>query len=209
MNSNIDAASLQPSLVETWNPESDAYQPHSLSKSNNEGQREAVALFPAGRFFRFPVRVRIRLASECSEESSRRLNGNDFYPAIEHLRTEVFSMVWALIENASCIDRDQPLPDIFFFGDVVVDFRKMELRRGRKRIEATPLEFRTLHYFVTHPEVPISRDELLNHVWGYCDYPATRTVDNRIMQLRKKVESDPARPIHVLTVHGVGYKFVP
>src|SRR5262249_2000707 len=97
----------------------------------------------------------------------------------------------------------------FVFGEVLVDFRKLELRRGGKLIKATAKDFKTLHYFVTHPEVTIPRDELLDRVWGFHNYPTTRTLDNRIMQLRKKLERDPASPAHFLTVYGVGYKFVP
>jgi len=126
----------------------------------------------------------------------------------EMLGHTIGGLAWASIENANCVDATTS-PEIFLFGDVVVDFRKMELRRGEKQIDATAQEFKTLHYFITHPEVPISRDELLNRVWGFHHYPTTRVVDNRIMQLRKKLESDPSRPAHFLTVHRVGYKFVP
>ena len=70
-------------------------------------------------------------------------------------------------------------------------------------------EFKTLQYFVCRPEVVISRDELLNEVWEYQNYPSTRKVDNRILKLRQKLERLPSQPIHFLTVHGVGYKFIP
>ena len=73
----------------------------------------------------------------------------------------------------------------------------------------TPQEFKVLKYFAQNPERVISRDQLLNEVWGYASYPTTRTVDNHIMNLRQKLEEDPAHPTHFRTVHGVGYKFVP
>ncbi len=73
----------------------------------------------------------------------------------------------------------------------------------------TPQEFRILKYFIRNTERVISRDELLNEVWGYTSYPDTRTVDNHILKLRQKLEKDPANPAYFLTVHGVGYKFVP
>jgi len=210
MNSKIEVFSPQQRSVENRSAESAAYQQYEIAGAGNENAREAMVLFPAGRFFHFPVRVRIQIAPESLTENSRRclpepnLNGSKL-----RLRTEVGRMVSALIENANCIDVAKPLPEIFLFGDVVVDFRKMEIRRGGELIEATAQEFKTLRYFVTHPERAISRDELLNHVWGYHHYPTTRTVDNRIMQLRKKLENDPAKPAHFLTLHGVGYKFVP
>jgi DNA-binding response OmpR family regulator len=71
------------------------------------------------------------------------------------------------------------------------------------------MEFKTLRFFVENPYRVISRDELLNEVWGYDSYPCTRTVDNRILRLRQKLEIDAAKPKHFLTVYGSGYKFVP
>lgn len=95
------------------------------------------------------------------------------------------------------------------FSDVSVDFAKMELKRAGNPVEMTPQEFKIVKYFAQHPERVISRDELLNEVWGYDCYPSTRTVDNHILKLRQKLEVDPERPVHFRTVHGVGYKFVP
>jgi DNA-binding response OmpR family regulator len=99
--------------------------------------------------------------------------------------------------------------DQFAFDDVSVDFAKMELRRSGTLIEMTPQEFKVLKYFAQNPERVISREQLLNEVWGYASYPTTRTVDNHIMNLRQKLEVDPGHPAHFRTVHGVGYKFVP
>ena len=72
----------------------------------------------------------------------------------------------------------------------------------------TALEFKVLRFFVTSPGRAISRDELLNQVWGFENYPCTRTVDNCVLRLRKKLEPDPAHPVYFETVHGVGYRFV-
>ena len=69
-------------------------------------------------------------------------------------------------------------------------------------------EFELLRYLANQPDIPVSRDELLDHVWGYNSYPTTRTVDNFIARLRQKVEQTPEKPRHIITVHGVGYKFV-
>ena len=84
----------------------------------------------------------------------------------------------------------------------------MEITRGGEKILVTPKEFKTLEFFTKNAERVISRDELLNDVWGYQSYPTTRTVDNHILKLRQKLEADPANPSHLLTVRGVGYKFV-
>jgi DNA-binding response OmpR family regulator len=98
---------------------------------------------------------------------------------------------------------------IMRFGDVRVDFLTMEISRSEKPIALTPQAFKLLRFFTRSPERVISRDELLNEVWGYNNYPSTRTVDNHIRMLRQKLELNPARPIHFLTVNRMGYKFLP
>lgn len=95
------------------------------------------------------------------------------------------------------------------FGDVRVNFLSMEVHRNGEPVALTALEFKTLKYFLLNPRRVISRDELLNEVWGYQNYPRTRTVDNHILRLRQKLEQVPARPSYFRTVHGAGYKFVP
>jgi two-component system, OmpR family, alkaline phosphatase synthesis response regulator PhoP len=95
------------------------------------------------------------------------------------------------------------------FGEVRVNFLTMEVYRSRQLLTLTAMEFKTLKFFVLNPFRVFSRDELLNEVWGYENYPCTRTVDNRVMRLRQKLEADPVKPLHFRTVHGVGYKFVP
>ena len=99
--------------------------------------------------------------------------------------------------------------DVNGFDGVTVDFSKMEVRRDGQAIELTAQEFKTLKFMMQNAERVISRDELLNLVWGYQNYPSTRTVDNHILKLRQKLETDPANPVHFRTVHGTGYKFVP
>ena len=93
--------------------------------------------------------------------------------------------------------------------EVKVDIAKMEVRRGGKLIQLTSQEFKVLKFMVQNAERVLSREELLNSVWGYQNYPSTRTVDNHILRLRQKLEKDPANPLHFRTVHSAGYKFVP
>jgi DNA-binding response OmpR family regulator len=100
-------------------------------------------------------------------------------------------------------------PDVFSFADIVINFTKMEVRRAGRPVMFTAQEFKILKFFVQNAERVISREELLNQVWGYSHYPTTRTVDNHILKLRQKLEDDPGVPIRFCTVHGVGYKFVP
>jgi hypothetical protein len=97
----------------------------------------------------------------------------------------------------------------FVFGDVRVDFSSMEASRKGARVTLTALEFKTLKYLAQNVRRVISRDELLNEVWGYENYPCTRTVDNHILKLRRKLERNPSRPVHFRTVHRAGYKFLP
>jgi DNA-binding response OmpR family regulator len=94
------------------------------------------------------------------------------------------------------------------FGAVCIDLYRSEVSRSDSPVVLTAMEFKVLKFFVTSPGRVISRDELLDEVWGFENYPSTRTVDNHVLRLRKKLEPDPARPIHFQTVHGVGYKFV-
>jgi DNA-binding response OmpR family regulator len=95
------------------------------------------------------------------------------------------------------------------FGTICVNFSSMEVRRSKKNVRFTALEFKLLRYFILNPSKVISRDELLNEVWGFDNYPCTRTVDSHVWRLRKKLEADPSRPVHFHTVHAIGYKFTP
>ena len=94
------------------------------------------------------------------------------------------------------------------FSSVIVDFRTYRAMREGAEIEMSAKEFELLKFLASQPDVPVSRDQLLDQVWGYNNYPTTRTVDNFIARLRQKVEDTPEKPRHILTVHGVGYKFV-
>jgi len=98
---------------------------------------------------------------------------------------------------------------MFAFGDVTVRFSAMEVLREGAPVVLTPMEFKTLKYLVQNARRVISRNELLNEVWGYENYPCTRTVDNHILYLRRKLERDPSRPVHFCTVRRAGYKFLP
>ena len=95
------------------------------------------------------------------------------------------------------------------FGDVQVDFARMKATKNGGAVVLTAHEFKLLRFFLDNPERVLTREELLNEVWGYSSYPSTRTVDNQILKLRQKLESNPAEPVHFCTVHGAGYRFVP
>jgi two-component system, OmpR family, alkaline phosphatase synthesis response regulator PhoP len=97
--------------------------------------------------------------------------------------------------------------DGYQFGDVRVDFRRAEVERDGHVLELSAREFQLLRYFIEHRGAALSRDELLNEVWGYHAMPSTRTVDVHVAWLRQKVEANPKRPQFILTVHGIGYRF--
>ena len=102
-----------------------------------------------------------------------------------------------------------PGHDVLAFDEVLVDFTSMVATRGTKSLTFTAQEYKLLKYFANFPSRVISREELLNAVWGYQNYPTTRTVDNHVLRLRQKLEPDPANPRYFLTMHGSGYKFTP
>jgi DNA-binding response OmpR family regulator len=101
------------------------------------------------------------------------------------------------------------ITDTFEFGGVRGCLSTMEIHRNGRPVTLTSKEFKLLAYLMKNPRRVISRDELLNEVWGYENYPSTRTVDNHILRLRKKLESEPAAPKHFDTVHCAGYRFLP
>jgi DNA-binding response OmpR family regulator len=95
------------------------------------------------------------------------------------------------------------------FGDISVDFLKMEIHKSGALVALTAHEFKLLRFFLDNPGRVVSREELLSDVWGLSFHLTTRTVDNQVLKLRQKLETDPANPVHFRTVHGVGYKFLP
>ena len=148
----------------------------------------------------------IVLVPECAtynKSDSVKTTGNS--SLVETSRTSVLD----LIEKRSIPSNANGDESELVFGDVKVSFSSMEASRKGEPVKLTRLEFKTLKYFAQNPGRVIARDELLNQVWGYKNYPCSRTVDNHILRLRQKLERDACRPFHFRTVHGVGYKFLP
>lgn len=98
--------------------------------------------------------------------------------------------------------------EVLAFGDNRIDFTSMEATRAGKPLTLTAQEFKLLKFLAASQDVVLSRDVLLNEVWGYQNYPSSRTVDNHILRLRQKFEPDPANPRYFMTIHGVGYKLI-
>lgn len=131
--------------------------------------------------------------------------GADDYVTKPFSPRELLARVRAALRRTSRTE----VGESFAFGRVSVDFTKMELTREGQPVPMTAQEFKILKFFSQNPGRVISRSELLNEVWGYRNYPSTRTVDNHIWKLRLKLEHDPGKPAHFQTVHAAGYKFVP
>lgn len=94
------------------------------------------------------------------------------------------------------------------FADIKINFKRHEIFKKKKEVKLSSTEFSMLHFFINHEGEVITREKLLDEVWGYENYPTTRTVDNFILSLRKHLEDDPSNPKHFITLHKTGYKFV-
>lgn len=99
-------------------------------------------------------------------------------------------------------------PRVFSFADVQIDIERRIVTRGGTEVKLTPAEYNLLAFFVHNPDRPLTRDILLNSVWGYQSIPNTRTVDAHVVRLRQKLEPNPETPVHFLTLHGIGYRFI-
>jgi DNA-binding response OmpR family regulator len=131
--------------------------------------------------------------------------GADDYVTKPFSPRELMARVQAAIRR-----RKRPVAStVYRFSDCELDFEKMVARRGGTAVVLTSHEFKLMKFFTENAERVLTRDVLLNEVWGYNSYPTTRTVDNQILKLRQKLEPDPANPKHLLTIYGAGYKFVP
>jgi len=100
------------------------------------------------------------------------------------------------------------VPEVYLFGDVEIDFTHFKVKHKDKQIDLTSLEVEILKYFIAHQGEVITREALLDKVWGYEKYPTTRTIDNHILKLRKKIETDPSHPEYILSIYGEGYRFM-
>jgi len=131
--------------------------------------------------------------------------GADDYVTKPFSVRELMARVKAVLRRASS---PIPAPEVYRFSDIEVNIRSNEVRRDGNVIDLSAKEFALLAYFIAHPVETLSRDRLLDAVWGYDHYPTTRTVDTHIVHLRQKLEPNPEEPRFILTVHGSGYKFV-
>lgn len=131
--------------------------------------------------------------------------GADDYVTKPFSIRELLARVKAVLRRAQAQPREQ---DRCRFDDIEVNLRACTVTRQGQPVVVSAKEFELLKYFLCHPGETLSRDRLLERVWGYERFPTTRTVDAHVARLRQKLEARPEEPRHILTVHGLGYKFV-
>jgi DNA-binding response OmpR family regulator len=154
------------------------------------------------------VEIPILMLTSKSDELNKVLGlelGADDYVTKPFSIRELKARIKAHLRRGS--DRKKQV-EVLSFSDVHIDFRKQEATKQNKPLKLSAKEFEIMQLLVQHEGEVVTRDLLLNEVWGYEIFPTTRTVDNYILNLRKKIENDPADPKHLLTMHKSGYKFV-
>lgn len=130
--------------------------------------------------------------------------GADDYMTKPFSLLELHARIRALLRRRTELRKE---PETFVFGQVFVDLVRREVKNGEELMKFSNREFDVLRHFILHEGEIVTRDHLLDAVWGYETFPTTRTVDNFILSIRKKIESDFSQPEHLVTVHAAGYKF--
>lgn len=150
----------------------------------------------------------IIMLSAKAEESDKVIGlelGADDYVTKPFSVKELMARIKAILRRRTVIVHEF---DKYEFGDVTLDFAKLEAKKGDRKIDLSLKEYEILKYFISKEGSIVTRNDLLDEVWGYENFPTTRTVDNYILMIRKRIESNPSRPEHLLTYHSAGYKFV-
>ena len=130
--------------------------------------------------------------------------GADDYVTKPFSTRELLARIKAVLRRTLMV---QMLPEIISFGDVTVSLKHQEVKRNGTLLDLSVTEFNLLAYFISHADEVVTREMLLDQVWGYDSYPTTRTVDNFVLAIRKQIEVDPSDPKHLITVYRAGYKF--
>ncbi|MGH7494294.1 MAG: response regulator transcription factor [bacterium] len=157
------------------------------------------------------VKTPVIMLTAKSEENDKVLGlelGADDYVTKPFSLRELLARVRAHLRREDAVSAGtDAISAIYCLGEVVVDFNRHEVYKSGKLLELTNREFQLLEYFIQHPGKLITRDRLLDCIWGHQVYPTTRTVDNHVLRLRKHIEPDPEFPRYIKTVRGAGYLF--
>lgn len=154
-----------------------------------------------------PVIMLTAKSTETDKVTGLELGADDYVTKPFSVR-ELVSRVKALLRRTEKAGEKKEGPKSIVFDNIKIDFISFRTEKGGKNINMSKTEYKILKYFVSHRGEVISRETFLDKVWGYEKYPTTRTVDNFIVKLRSKIEKDKSSPKHLITVYGVGYKFV-
>jgi two-component system alkaline phosphatase synthesis response regulator PhoP len=158
------------------------------------------------RNLQVPVIMLTAKAEEADRIGGFEVGADDYVTKPFSIR-ELVARAQAVLRRASA--PPAPVPDRVRIGHVTVDFKEYVVVNGQRRVALTPLELSLLRLFLAHPGEVITRERLLNEIWGFQSFPTTRTVDTFMLRLRQKIEPKPRHPVHFLTVYGAGYRFVP
>ncbi|HKO62459.1 MAG TPA: response regulator transcription factor [Pyrinomonadaceae bacterium] len=154
------------------------------------------------------IETPILMLTARSEETDKVVGlevGADDYVTKPFSIKELLARVRAHLRRAA---KEVTQVESFNFGNVELNFKKYAARKGGQVLDLSPREFEILRYLIRHRGDIVTRDQLLDEVWGYDSTPVTRTVDNHIAKLRQKIEPDPSQPRHIITVHRIGYRFI-
>lgn len=154
--------------------------------------------------FNTPIIMLTAKAEEADKVLGLELGADDYVTKPFSIR-ELLARIKAILRRRNNIEKQFTE---FTFGDIKLNFKTMDAEKSGMRIELSLKEFEIMKYFIEHENEVITRNKLLDEVWGYEVFPTTRTVDNYILMLRKKIENNPTLPKHLITIHSAGYKFV-
>ncbi len=155
--------------------------------------------------FTIPILMLTAKSQEIDIVRGLEVGADDYIPKPFSIR-ELLARVKAALRRT---DAGRGLSRILRIGEATIDLIKGKVERGDEVFALGHFELRILKMLVESAEVPVERNKLLDEIWGLGGFPATRTVDNHIVSLRRKIEPDPKHPRHIVTVHSIGYKFVP
>jgi DNA-binding response OmpR family regulator len=157
-----------------------------------------------------PVIILTAKGEEIDKVVGLQLGADDYITkpfGVHELLARISAVLRRYMRNKKPVVQEDKTPDSFTFGSVLIDAIQYRIRKGKRVVDLSDRELQLLKYFYSHPNEVLSRDRLLNAVWGIGFFGTTRTLDQHIAQLRKKIEPDPGHPTVITTVHGVGYRY--